>query len=92
MIVLVVAGGLHLYLFHFRKQGDEERYDSRPMATNSKIFHFKNQVWDNMFWTLCSSVPIGTLFECLLLWAYANGHATLITLESNPITHSLACL
>ena len=85
VIVLVVAGGLHLYLFHFRKQGDEERYDPRPMATNSKIFHFKNQVWDNMFWTLCSSVPIGTLFECLLLWAYANGHATLITLESNPV-------
>ena len=85
VIVLAVAGGLHLYLFTFRKQGDDQRYDARPLATNSKIFHFKSQVRDNMFWTLCGSVPIGTLFECLLLWCYANGYATLISFEENPV-------
>ena len=85
VIVLTVAGGLHLYLFTFKKQGDDERYDARPLATNSKIFHFRNQVWDNMFWTLFSSVPIGTLFECLMLWAYANGYAALITIQDHPI-------
>ena len=84
VIVLVVAGGLHLLLFTFAKQGDEERYDARPLAKKSKVFHFGNQVWDNMFWTLVGSVPIGTLWEALLLWAYANGHATLITFSENP--------
>ena len=84
VIVLVVAGGLHLFLFTFRKQGDELRYDARPLSTNSKIFHFSNQVWDNMFWTLCGSVPIGTLWECLLLWGYANGYATFISFSENP--------
>lgn len=85
VIVLVVAGGLHLLLFTFRRQGQETRYDARPLAKNSKIFHFGNQVRDNMFWTLAGSVPIGTLWECLLLWGYANGYATLITFDSNPV-------
>ena len=84
VIVLVVAGGLHLLLFTFRRQGDDTRYDARPLARQSRVFHFGNQVWDNMFWTLAGSVPIGTLWECLLLWAYANGHATLVSFEENP--------
>jgi sterol desaturase/sphingolipid hydroxylase (fatty acid hydroxylase superfamily) len=84
VIVLVVAGGLHLLLFTFRRQGDETRYDARPLAKKSRVFHFGSQVRDNMFWTLAGSVPIGTLWECLLLWAYANGHATLITFGENP--------
>ena len=84
-IVLVVVGGLHLFLYTFRKQEDELRYDARPLATNSKIFHFGNQVWDNAFWTLAGSVPVGTLWECLLLWGYANGYAPLVTFTENPI-------
>ena len=84
-IVLVVAGGLHLMLFTFRRQADDFRYDNRPLARHSKIFHFNHQVWDNMFWTLCGAVPVGTLWECVLLWAYANGHATLISFSEHPI-------
>ena len=52
VILLVVAGGLHLALWKYRTQADEYRYDMRPMAKGAKIFTFKNQVWDNMFWTL----------------------------------------
>lgn len=85
VIVVVVAGGLHLLLYTFRAQGDEQHYDTRPLGTRSRQFHFGNQTWDNMFWTLVGSVPIGTLWECLLLWAYANGHATLISFAENPI-------
>ena len=44
VIVLVVAGGLHVLLFTFRRQGDEQRYDARPLAKNSRQFHFGNQV------------------------------------------------
>jgi len=84
VIVLTVAGGLHLLLFRFRRQGDEQRYDARPLAKNSRVFHFGDQVRDNMFWTLAGSLPIGTLWECVLLWSFANGHATLITFADNP--------
>ena len=85
VIVLMVAGGLHLLLFTFSKQNNEQRYDARPLAKNSRVFHFGNQVWDNMFWTLASSVPIGTLWECVLLWAYANGYASLLIFSESPI-------
>ena len=85
ILVLTVAGGLHLWFFTFRRQHDETRYDARPLARESKIFHFGNQVWDNMFWTLVSSVLVGTLWECLLLWGYANGYAKLISFGENPL-------
>jgi len=52
VIVLVVAGGLHLLLFTFARQGDEQRYDARPLAKKSKVFHFGSQLRDNVFWTL----------------------------------------
>jgi len=84
VIVLVVAGGLHLLLYTFSHQGDETHYDARPLGRKSKQFHFGNQVWDNMFWTLVGAVPIGTLWESLLLWGYANGYATMISFADNP--------
>ena len=58
VIVLVVAGGLHLLLYTFKRQSDDEHYDARPLIRNSKRFHFGNQVWDNMFWTLVSAVAV----------------------------------
>jgi len=85
ILVTAIAGGLHLWFFTFRKQDDDLRYDARPLARTSKKFHFGNQVWDNMFWTLGSSVLVGTLWECLLLWGYANGYAAMVTFAENPV-------
>jgi len=85
ILVSVVCGAMHLWLHGFKMQGDETRYDGRPLARNSKVFHFNNQVLDNMFWTLTSSVLVGTLYECLIWWAYANGVATMIGFDSHPV-------
>ncbi|MDA8586326.1 sterol desaturase family protein [Rhodobacteraceae bacterium] len=84
IILFSVAGGLHLLLWKFGVQGDETRYDMRPMMTGAKVFWFKNQVWDNMFWSFVA-MQFWTFFECLIWFAYANGWATMITFESNPI-------
>ncbi|MFT5572821.1 MAG: lathosterol oxidase [Cryomorphaceae bacterium] len=85
LLILAVAGGLHLYLHTFEKQGSEFKYDKRQLGKKSRRFHFNNQNWDNMFWTLTSGVLLWTLWESLLLWAFANSYASLITLQSNPI-------
>lgn len=85
ILVSVLVGGLHLWFFTLRKQDDDTHYDDRQLARNSKIFLFGNQVWDNMFWTLASTVPIGTLWECFMLWAMANGHVALISWTENPV-------
>ena len=80
-----MAGGLHLLLYTFARQGDETRYDARPLARNSKQFHFGNQVWDNMLWTLAGALPLGTLWECACCCGPTpTAHATLITFEREP--------
>ena len=84
IILFTVAGGLHLLLWRFRVQEDDYRYDMRPMAKGAKIFHFKNQVWDNMFWSFVA-LQFWTFWECLMWWSYANGWTTMITFDSNPI-------
>ena len=85
VILSVIAGGLHLALWKYRTQGDEYRYDMRPMAKGVKAFTFNNQVWDNMFWTLGPALLFATFWESLMWYSYANGWATMITLESNPV-------
>ena len=81
----VLAGGLHLYLYVFRGQRDNYRYDLREFAKNSPRFTFKNQVLDNMFWSLASCVPIWTAWEVALLWAYANGYLPSLLWQDNPV-------
>ena len=85
VILLVIAGGLHLALWKYRTQADEYRYDMRPMAKGSKVFHFKNQVWDNMFWTLGPALAFSVFWEALMWHAYANGWARMITFEDSPV-------
>jgi sterol desaturase/sphingolipid hydroxylase (fatty acid hydroxylase superfamily) len=36
-------------------------------------FTFGDQVWDNMFWSLISSLTIWTAYECGLLWLWSQG-------------------
>jgi lathosterol oxidase len=79
-LMCLVAGGLHWYFYIARKQGDERRYDTRAFATSSKVFTFRSQVRDNMFWTLASGVTIWTAYEALMLWALANGYAPALSM------------
>jgi len=83
VLMTLVAGSLHCYFYIWRKQGDERRYDARPLAQNSKKFTFNSQVRDNMFWTLASGVTIWTAYEAIMLWALANGYAPSLSLPED---------
>ena len=85
VLMILLAGGLHLYLFVFRKQQDDEHYDLRPLARNSRLFHFNHQVRDNLFWTLASAVTVWSLYESLMMYAYANGIAPMAHFADNPL-------
>jgi len=85
VLVTVVAGGMHLYLFTFRRQQDEFRYDLRAYPAKGKGFLFGNQLWDNTFWTLVPGVAVWTAYEAIIWWAFANGIGTLITLDEHPV-------
>ena len=80
-----VAGGLHLYLYRWRKQGDRLKFDPRPLAHSAKHFTFRSQVRDNMFWSLASGVTVWTIYEVILFWAMANGIAPVLTWQASPI-------
>ena len=85
VLVLIVGGALHLDLYTYNKQGDTSKYDPRDLSRDSKLFKFNNQVWDNMFYVLASAVTVWTLYEVIMLWAYANGYAPMMTFSENPI-------
>ena len=74
-VMFLVAGGLHLYFYVFRRQADDRHYDARPLKKNSRVFTFNNQVLDNMFWTCASGVTIWSAFEVMMMWGLANGYA-----------------
>ena len=76
-IMLVVAGGLHLFFYTFKKQENILKYDSRKVS-NNKIFTFNKQIFDNIFWSLVSGVTIWTFYETFLFWGYANEFITKI--------------
>jgi len=82
---LLVAGGLHLRLYVQRAQGVEYKYNIRWPARDNPTFLFGNQVFDNMFWTLASAVPIWTAYEVLTMWAFANGYIPYVDWRAHPI-------
>ena len=85
LLMVAVAGGLHLYFYSRKTQGDALRYDKRDLSDQKKMFSFKNQLADNMFWTLASGVTIWTLYEVLMFWAMGNGYAPVLYWSDNPI-------
>ena len=84
-LMFLVAGGLHLYFYVFKKQKNEGRHDARPLIKNGRQFTFNNQVLDNMFWTCASGVTIWTAYETLMMWSIANGYAPMLTWSDSPI-------
>ena len=75
-IVLITAffGGLHLYLYAFRKQSDKLEFSDKPFATDNRRFMFGDQVRDNVFRSLCYGVPIITAYEATTYWLFANSY------------------
>jgi Delta7-sterol 5-desaturase len=85
VIMLVVVGGLHLHLLTFAGQGDEDRFTTRGMAKGDPRFAWKDQVLDNMTWSIASGVTLWTVFEVAYLWAYANGIVPGLTFDQDPV-------
>ncbi|MEM9369997.1 MAG: sterol desaturase family protein [Pseudomonadota bacterium] len=85
IMFIAVAGGLHLWLYTWRKQGDRLKYDYRDLAANNGTFAFRSQLWDNVMWGLASGVTFWTAYEAGMFWAYSNGWAPIMTFSDNPI-------
>jgi sterol desaturase/sphingolipid hydroxylase (fatty acid hydroxylase superfamily) len=85
VMAILVYGAWHLWLYSWRKQGTNFKYNKQWPKEESTTFLFGHQTYDNMFYTLVSGVPIWTAYEALLLWAYANGLAPMISYAEHPV-------
>jgi sterol desaturase/sphingolipid hydroxylase (fatty acid hydroxylase superfamily) len=84
-LVVLFAGAWHLRLYVQRAQGTEYKYSGHWLATNNSIFLFRNQLLDNVFWTIVSAVPIWTAYEVLMLWAQARDLAPVVRWQAHPV-------
>ncbi|MGI9406609.1 MAG: sterol desaturase family protein [Hyphomicrobiaceae bacterium] len=84
-LMILVAGGLHLWFYVVKGQGKVKKFDPRDKPKRGKIFTFGNQVHDNMFWTLASGVTVWTAYEALTMWAFANGYISFLNWHDNPV-------
>ena len=85
-LMLLVAGGLHLFFYTFRRQGTDRKFDPRDLNATPQRFFARRQTVDNMLWSLASGVTIWTAYEVGFMWAYANG---LIPFWLDPGAHPL---
>ena len=83
--MVLLAGGLHLYLYTFNKQGLAGKHRARDLSRSSPRYLFNNQVWDNIFWTCASGVTIWTLYEIGIIWGYANAWLPFVSFDEHPI-------
>ncbi len=85
VLLTLVAGGLHWWFYIKKGQGTDTKFNKRGLADNDEVFLWRNQVKDNMFWSLVSGVSIWTAYEALTLWWYANGNVTWSTFSEAPV-------
>ena len=85
LFMLVIAGSLHLYLFTFRLQGKRLKYDHRETLEKSRKFTFRNQVWDNAFWSLASGATTWSIYEVLYFWGVANEVIPTVSFTEHPV-------
>ena len=85
ILLALFAGSLHLWFITFAAQDKKLKFDKRDQIRNNGTYSFRNQVWDNIFWSCASGVSAWTIWEVVYFWAAANGFAPRISFASNPI-------
>ena len=71
-LMILVAGGLHLYFYTYKRQGTTRKFDPRELDRSNRKYVSGNQVWDNIFWSCASGITIATAYEVFFMWGYAN--------------------
>ncbi|MFT5114126.1 MAG: lathosterol oxidase [Parasphingorhabdus sp.] len=84
LLIVLLASGLHAYFYTYKKQGMEYRFDAREMARGNDAFTFRNQLLDNIFWSIASGVTIWTTYEVLFIWGFANELIPYLAWQDNP--------
>jgi len=85
VLIFLVAGAWHGWLHIKKAQGTDFKYSNKWLARDNSVFLFRNQLLDNIFWTVASALPIWTAFEVVTLWLYANNFIPYVSWADHPI-------
>lgn len=85
VLMWLFYGGLYYYLYIRKAEGTKTKFDAKWPTRNSRVFLFRDQVYDNIFWTCGVAGLIWTGFEILTLWLYANGYIPWLSWADHPI-------
>lgn len=91
--VFVWYTAFELQLYMRRSQDNRFKYNGKfPADSPSDVFWFKSQNIDNFLRGFLSGVPIWTVMQVVVLWAFANGYAPWLSLAENPFYLALLFL
>lgn len=66
-------------------QGMQKKFDKRDLSRGNGTFTFKNQVLDNIWWTLGSAITVATVYQWGIYWLMANGWVPVVTFAEAPV-------
>ena len=89
--LFLFAGTIHWWLYIRKSQTFDYKYYAKWPTENNSKFLFKNQVKDNMFWSLVSGCTIWTIYESVVLWMQASGRLEVISWNERPL-YLLLCM
>lgn len=90
-LLFLFAGTIHWWLYIRKSQTFDYKYYAKWPTENNSKFLFKNQVKDNMFWSLVSGCAIWTIYESIALWMQASDRLEVISWGERPL-YLLLCM
>ena len=89
VLMVLFYGGLHLWLYTFKAQGEEFKSHPKWWGEKKPRFLFGSQFVDNVIWSVASGCTIWSVYEVIMMWSYANGHLAMITWDAQPLHFAL---
>ena len=84
-LLLLMAGGMHLWLYTFRGQGTKFKFHPKWPGGKERKFLGGTQLRDNVFWSVVSGGTVWTVYEVLMMWSYANDLVPRVEWSTDPV-------
>ncbi|MFK4496013.1 sterol desaturase/sphingolipid hydroxylase (fatty acid hydroxylase superfamily) [Bradyrhizobium japonicum] len=84
-LVLLVYGGAHTLLYIKKRQKTDFKYSAKWPEAGNPTFLFGSQTAENVFWAMCSGVPVFTAYEVLTWWMFANDYIPHVVFLERPV-------
>ena len=85
IVLSLVAGSLHWWLYIKKSQKTDTKFTRRWLAEENARFLWGDQVLDNMTFSLLSGVTVWTMFEAATYWWYANDYIVAPSISASPV-------